>query len=232
MHAMLTAMYEDHQRQLGGSKLTGVSTGKRKVRTEEVVEEEADEAETSMSIETGAGQDRIKFKKLEMPVFNGEDLNGGSRREQPFQRWTDSKLQARRDKGLCYRCDEPFSKAHRCKNKELRLCVVSDNLDDAEMEDIMNKGGMVEVSPVVELSLNSVVGLTAPGTFKVKGMVEDREIMIMIDCGATHNFISLKLVEELNIPIAETTNYGLIMGSEKAVQGRGMCKGSQWGFRC
>ena len=92
------------------------------------------------------------------------------------------------------------------------------------MEDVENENAMVEVSSVVELSLNSVVGLTAPGTFKVKGTMEDREIIIMVDCGATHNFISLKLVDELKLPMTETTNYDIIMGSRKAVQGRGMCK--------
>lgn len=71
----------------------------------------------------------------------------------------------------------------------------------------------------MELSLNSVVELTAPGTFKIKGTVEDREIVIMVDCGATHNFISLKLMDSLNLPIAKTTNYGAIIRSEKAVQG-------------
>ncbi|KAA0047601.1 ty3-gypsy retrotransposon protein [Cucumis melo var. makuwa] len=128
-------------------------------------------------------------------------MGGGSQREHPFRRWTDSKLQ------------------------ELQLCVVADDLDDAEMGEIKNEGAMVEVSPVVKLSLNSVVGLTTPDTFKTKGMVEDREIVSMIDCGATHNFISLKLVEEVNIPTAETTNYRVIMGSGKAMQGKGMCKG-------
>ncbi|KAA0051272.1 ty3-gypsy retrotransposon protein [Cucumis melo var. makuwa] len=93
------------------------------------------------------------------------------------------------------------------------------------MVDSTYEGEMVEVSPVVELSLNSVVGLTAPGTFKIKGTVENQEIVIMVDCGATHNFISLKLVENLKLPLAKTTNYGIIMGSGKAVQGRGMCKG-------
>ncbi|XP_050942550.1 uncharacterized protein LOC127149991 [Cucumis melo] len=149
----------------------------------------------------------------------------GGRRDTGFRRWTDSELQARRDKGLCYRCDKPFSKGHRCKNKELHLCVVADDLEDVEMVDSAYEGEMVEVSPVVELSLNSVVGLTAPGTFKLKGTVENQEIVIMVDCGATHNFISLKLVENLKLPMAETTNYGVIMGSGKAVQGRGMCKG-------
>ncbi|TYK29724.1 ty3-gypsy retrotransposon protein [Cucumis melo var. makuwa] len=97
----------------------------------------------------------------------------------------DSKLQARRDTGLSYRCDEPFSKGHRCKNKELHLYVVVDDLEDTEMEDILNEEAMIEVSLVVEFSLNSVT------------------------------FISLKLVEDLKLSMAVTTNYGFIMDSGK-----------------
>ena len=57
-------------------------------------------------------------------------MGSGVRRENNFRRWTDNELQARQDKGLCYRCDEPFSKGHRCKNKELRLYLVADDLED------------------------------------------------------------------------------------------------------
>lgn len=53
------------------------------MRTEDVIEEEAgEEGETSLSTETRVGQDQIKFKKLEMPVFNGKSerlvLQGGT----------------------------------------------------------------------------------------------------------------------------------------------------------
>lgn len=127
-------------------------------------------------------------------------------------------MQARRDKGLlCNRCDKPFSKGHHCKNKELRLYVVAYDLEDTEMEHEAMEARMMKVSPVVELSLNSVIGLTKPDMFKIKGMLEDQEIVIMIDCRATHNFISLRLLEILNLPMTETTHYGVIMGSEKAV---------------
>ena len=57
--------------------------------------------------------------------------------------------------------------------------MVGDDLEDTVMEDIENEETMVEISPVVELSLNSVVGLTALGTFKIKGSVEDREVVVM-----------------------------------------------------
>ncbi|KAA0054264.1 putative mitochondrial protein [Cucumis melo var. makuwa] len=76
VHVMLSAIYEDRQRQLRGLEMTGISTGKRKFRNEDTTKEEVEEGETSLSMETGAGQDRIKFKKLEMLVFNGEDPDG------------------------------------------------------------------------------------------------------------------------------------------------------------
>lgn len=97
------------------------------------------------------------------------------------------------------------------------------------MEDIAHVETMVEVSSVVELSLNSVVGLIGSGTFKIKGTVEDREIVIMVDCEATHNFISLKLVDSLNLPMVETTNYGVIMGFGNVVQAKECIRASSWG---
>ena len=35
--------------------------------------------------------------------------------EVPFKRMSDAELQLKREKGLCYRCDEKNSIGHRCK---------------------------------------------------------------------------------------------------------------------
>lgn len=61
-----------------------------------------------------------------------------------------------------------------------------------------------ETGPVVELSINSV-GLSNPGTMKVKGRIKE-EVIVLIDCGATHNFISEKLVSMLQLPIKDTSH--------------------------
>lgn len=42
-----------------------------------------------------------------------------------------------------------------------------------------------EAKPIVELSINFVVGLSYPGTMKVKGKIKGEEVTILIDCGAT-----------------------------------------------
>lgn len=59
---------------------------------------------------------------------------------------------------------------------------------------------------------------------KIKGEINHREVIVLIDLGATHNFISLKLVRELSIPITPTIGFGVQIGIGDSVQGRGLCK--------
>ena len=49
---------------------------------------------------------------------------------------------------------------------------------------------------VVELSLNSVVGLSEP-RIKLRGEIQGKKVVVLIDCRATHNFISKPVVELL-----------------------------------
>lgn len=92
-------------------------------------------------------------------------------------------------------------------------------LDDSE-EDSAVDLQQASVEPVIELSLNSVVGLTTPSTMKkttpstikIIGNIFGLDVVVLIDCGATHNFISNKLVEKLNFFVVETSRYGMIMG--------------------
>ena len=50
-------------------------------------------------------------------------------------------------------------------------------------------------------------------------------MVILIDCGATHNFISIKLIKELKLPLECTSEYGILMGTGVAVKGKGVCQG-------
>ena len=84
---------------------------------------------------------------------------------------------------------------NRCKNREqskLSMYVVKANDEEFEfVEEVENDDkelNCVEVAnAIIELSINSVVGLTNPGTMKVRGKIGDREVIILIDCGVTHN---------------------------------------------
>ncbi|KAL0539948.1 hypothetical protein IC582_024170 [Cucumis melo] len=58
---------------------------------------------------------------------------------------------------------------------------------------------------------------------KVKGKIEEEEIVILIDLGDTHNFIVEMLVKKLSLPLNETPNYGVILSSGTTIKGKGVC---------
>ncbi|KAA0060520.1 snRNA-activating protein complex subunit 4 [Cucumis melo var. makuwa] len=165
-----------------------------------------------------------------------EVATGDNRREGPTKRLSDAEFQARREKGLCFRCGEKYFAGHRCKSKEhkeLRMLVVKEGGEELETVEEEFFGAETEMKQAevqnvenlnIELSINSVVGLTNPGTMKVKGRIGEEEVVILIDCGATHNFIAEKLITKLGLTLQETPNYGVILGSGTAVKGKGVCR--------
>lgn len=78
----------------------------------------------------------------------------------------------------------------------------------------------------VELSVNSVVDLTLSRRMKVRGHMGAQEVIMLVDAGASHNFISTELVRKLDLPLTDTANYGVLMGTLASQRmGRGYAKG-------
>ena len=49
--------------------------------------------------------------------------------------------------------------------------------------------------------------------------------MVLIDLGATHNFISEKLIGELKVPMTATTRFGVQLGNGDNIPTQGICHG-------
>lgn len=82
-----------------------------------------------------------------------------------------------------------------------------------------------ELGEPIELSIKSVVGMSAPQTMKLQRSILGQSVVVIINYGATHNFISNELVRKLGLNILSTNSYGVLMGTWLAVNGRGGCKG-------
>lgn len=80
----------------------------------------------------------------------------------------------------------------------MRVLLIKENDEEWEVfegeEEMMETVELkqVDVKPVAELSLNFVVGLNNPGTMKLRASINQRSMIVMLDCGAIHNFISQK----------------------------------------
>lgn len=140
-----------------------------------------------------------------------------------IRRLTEKELQEKRTKGLCYRCDAKWAVGHRCKKKELSVMLIEKDEGELEIDDSDNSTIPIE-EITTEVSLNSVIGLSNPKTMKLRGLIGDCEVIIMIDPGATQNFIALSTARAAGVPITGSGGFGVSLGNGEAIRGEGICK--------
>ena len=105
---------------------------------------------TKMLSSTNQGDWKIGENFQTRAVAVGEKTMS-QRREIPIKRLTESELQARREKGLCFKCEEKFSPGHRCK-KQLRVLLVH---KDEDKDDNQFDGRATEEPALIELHSSS-----------------------------------------------------------------------------
>ena len=138
----------------------------------------------------------------------------------------DKEFQDKRAKGLCFKCDDKWSMGHRCKNKELSVLWMD---GEAELESQDEGEQLVDKAdePTPEVSLNLVIGLSSPKTMKLRGLIGDRTVVVIIVPGATHNFIALGVVKELGLAVTDSGSFGVHLGNGEAIREKGVCKNVQ-----
>lgn len=147
------------------------------------------------------------------------------RREAPIKRMSNAEWKMR-EKNLCFRCEKRYTVGDQCKNRELQVLLVQRGEEDEVVDEFLEEEPLLEVGDKVELSPNSVVGMTTPGTMKLKGTVQSNDVVVLIDCGVTHNFISQEVIQRLGLPTIATNNYRIIMGTGESMTRKGICKGA------
>ncbi|KAL6542470.1 hypothetical protein OROMI_024072 [Orobanche minor] len=93
---------------------------------------------------------------------------------------------------------------HNCSRKESSVLIIQqeeeEQCDGEEETTLMRESEPKLQSTEVEVCLNSVVDITAPRTMKLRGILSEQDAVLLIDFGASRNFVSEELVEKLQIP--------------------------------
>jgi hypothetical protein len=89
---------------------------------------------------------------------------------------------------------------------EAPLVSVSD-----EPTDITPPSDPPEVEPVI--SLNVVIGFSAPQTLKLIGYIKHRKVIIPVDSGSTHNFIPRRIAQETNCYIRAVNDFQIMIAN-------------------
>ncbi|XP_075478825.1 uncharacterized protein LOC142519678 [Primulina tabacum] len=149
---------------------------------------------------------------------------GGVRAKPPFliKKLSPAEMAARRDKGLCYNCDEKYSFGHRCQGK-LFCFMIDDELEDsfrAEEEEPHDDNVVIP-----EISLHAMAGQVSPRTLRFRGQIGNLCVQTLVDGGSTHNFIQERVVNFLKIPILSSPNFNVLVGNCDTLTCIGYCPG-------
>lgn len=128
----------------------------------------------------------------------------------PIKTLTPAKLQSRREKGLCYNCDERYFPGHKCKS-QFFLLLEHDDDDIPAPPTEPHTATDPEVLP--QISLHAMLGHTSPKTLRLSGTIRNHNITILIDSSSTHNFIQERIVHFLNLPISNSNQFQVIIGN-------------------
>ncbi|XP_024019767.1 uncharacterized protein LOC21411464 [Morus notabilis] len=161
-----------------------------------------------------------------LPNFPHSTLN--PRRQSSALPTAKCKSVARRNKCLCYYCDEQYTFGHNCR-RSVHILVTPDdteNFSNGDEEpppaeppiDMPDTG-----SETPHISLHAMSGIMTPKTLRFSGLIGNQPLQILVDGGSTHNFIQSRVVSHLNLPISTAKRFDVMVGNGEMLRCEGFC---------
>lgn len=141
----------------------------------------------------------------------------------PTTRPWDATRQQRCDKGLCFRCGDLFRPGHRCSTS---FSLLEIDEDGHPTQNPLEPVEEAELEPPedAEISFNAILGRPIATTMKLCGSLAEKEVLLLVDSGSTHNFISDSLVHDLKLAASSISNFGVQIGDGSVVRCNRVCK--------
>lgn len=159
----------------------------------------------------------------------------------PIKQLSPAELQAHRDKGLCYNCDDRWTAGHRCKRQfhllvailetpephedplsQLLLASSSQNLPETQTEPSPDPTHTIDPHQA-QISLHALLGHPIPQTLRVLGCIAKTQVAILIDGGSTNNFIQERVAKRLGLPLKPAQTFQVLVGNGEELQCSTIC---------
>ncbi|XLR45847.1 hypothetical protein S83_030507 [Arachis hypogaea] len=111
---------------------------------------------------------------------------------------------AKRARGGCIFCSEPYSAKHVCKNKEFKLLIME---PEAEEGDWLEQEAVPKAVEQLKLKLPS--SNCHHRSFKAWDEVKGCRVRVLVYCGALNNFIEPEITAELGLIVDTTPRFSV-----------------------
>ncbi|CAJ2644751.1 unnamed protein product [Trifolium pratense] len=134
----------------------------------------------------------------------------------------------RRDKGLCYWCDEKFSFTHKCPNRQLMLLQYDDGdtqlFDESPDPPDLTTNSLDTNLPELHLSMNAMKGTNNMGVMRFAGSIGHIDVQILIDGGSSDNFVQPRIAKFLKLPVEPAPIFKVLVGNGEIMTAEGVIK--------
>ncbi|KAM0043609.1 putative nucleotidyltransferase, Ribonuclease H [Helianthus debilis subsp. tardiflorus] len=151
------------------------------------------------------------------------DLGQSSPRDRGVRSLSRTEYEDRRKKGLCFRCGQQYGPPHKCPEGKLRVLLLGEDEDDCSLGDHCLL--QPDPSPTQETDSDCSIGTcnalefagtveaqTSSATMKLEGMLLGFPISMLVDSGASHNFISRRLVSAMGLSSSDFKGINIKLG--------------------
>ena len=146
----------------------------------------------------------------------------------PIRRISPLEMQLRRDKGLCFTCDEKYSLNHRCPNKHMMVFETEED-EGPMVEEPESPASIETVEQTMEpeesshhLSFNALRGFLAARTMRFVGKIHGSRVQILLDSRSSDNFIQPRIAKSLKLPIQPSPQFKVMVGNGQVITAEGM----------
>ncbi|KAJ0027159.1 hypothetical protein Pint_35705 [Pistacia integerrima] len=140
----------------------------------------------------------------------------------PIKKLSLAELRERREKGLCFNCNEKLGPGHQCK----KLFLIEGCWSDGDDDDV---DMAVEEVNTPEVSIHAIYGAWALQTMKIHARLGQCGIIILVDSGCTHNFLNNKVARRLGIHPNVEGKFEVAVANGEKLPSSGLCKGGHNG---
>ncbi|MCI27986.1 hypothetical protein A2U01_0049186, partial [Trifolium medium] len=135
-------------------------------------------------------------------------------------------MQIRRDKGLCYFCDERFSHTHRCPNRRLMMLQLMEEEDETLEPDPPEDDSSMTVNETTQhhLSLNAMNGSGGMGVIRFTAIIDNIEVQVIVDGGSSDTYLQPRIAQFLKVPIKPTPKFQVLVGNGQCLTVEGMVR--------
>lgn len=137
----------------------------------------------------------------------------------PFKRLSPQEMAERRRQGLCYNCDEPYVRGHKCPRLfYLEVTDFDDNDDSVPPEHEQHE----EQPPLI--SLHAIAGIFTNETMKVYVNIGEHQLVALLDSGSTTNFINMAAAHQIGLHFHDSPGASVIVANGDRVACRGQTR--------